>query len=93
VKYDTFSEVPPYHCRGGRGEAWRGDPRGRPRGSPTVSKYIATEERRGAGTLVVALAVRHHCKGGRGEVWRGDPPPFVLPECGALAAQQRWQDG
>ena len=23
----------------------------------------------------------------------GDPPPFVLPECGALAAQQRWQDG
>jgi hypothetical protein len=22
-----------------------------------------------------------------------DPPPFVLPECGALAAQQRWQDG
>jgi len=23
----------------------------------------------------------------------GDPAPFVLPECGALAAQQRWQDG
>jgi hypothetical protein len=23
----------------------------------------------------------------------GDPSPFVLPECEALAAQQRWQDG
>jgi len=22
-----------------------------------------------------------------------DPSPFVLPECEALAAQQRWQDG
>jgi len=37
----------------------------------------------------IAIIVRAGAAGWGG----GDPSPFVLPECGALAAQQRWQDG